>query len=136
MTGPAVQTMFSKLIVGDEEAMTTYYCAVFGLKPAVRVQGESAGTGEKFREVILTRDGQMSGGSLVMFNFVDRPAPRDQQVTLGFVVDDVEAVAERVVANGGTLVAPIKSQPEHGVKVLFAKDPEGALSEIVELLPH
>lgn len=129
-----VMSMFTKLIVDDEEAMTTYYSAVYGLSPAARVAGDGIGTGENFREVILARGGDMATGTLVMFKFVDRPKPRDQQAILGFVSDDLEALKARVVENGGRLVGPTRDEPEHGVRVQFSEDPEGALAENVQML--
>jgi predicted enzyme related to lactoylglutathione lyase len=123
---------FAKLICRDEEAMANYYMAVYGYGLVQRVAGES--DGEPFREVILAPGGDWSRGSLVMFNFTDRAAPRDQQVILGFVVEDLDAVAKAIVANGGKLVGPIRDEPEHGVRVVFATDPEGALSENVQML--
>lgn len=128
--------MFTKLIVADEEAMAKYYGEVYGLNVLMRVDGDSAGTGEKFREVIMGVGTDMSGGTLVMFNFVDREKPRDQQVIAGFMVDDLDAVVERITANGGKLVGPVREQPEHGVRVVFSEDPEGILAENVQLLPH
>jgi len=123
---------FAKLICRDEEAMANYYMAVYGYGLVQRVAGES--DGEPFREVILAPGGDWSRGSLVMFNFTDRAAPRDQQVILGFVVEDLDAVAKAIVANGGKLVGPIRDEPEHGVRVVFATDPEGALSVNVQML--
>lgn len=128
--------MFSKLIVDDEEKMAAYYAEVYGLNPAIRVDGDSVGTGEKFREVILTAGEDMSSGTLVMFKFVDRPAPRDQQVILGFVTPDLDALKERIVAAGGRLVGPTREEVAHGVRVQFSEDPEGALSENVQMLAH
>lgn len=128
--------MFTKLIVADEEAMAKYYGEVYGLNVLMRVDGDSAGTDEKFREVIMGVGTDMSGGTLVMFNFVDREKPRDQQVIAGFMVDDLDAVVERITANGGKLVGPVREQPEHGVRVVFSEDPEGILAENVQLLPH
>jgi len=129
--------LFTKLIVDDEEKMTRYYTAVYGLNEIMRVGGDAGGLGEPFREVILGTSTGMDGGqTLVMFNFLDRPKPRDQQVILGFVTDDIEALRDRILANGGTLRGDIIDQPEHGVRVLFAEDPEGALTENVEMLPH
>jgi hypothetical protein len=98
------------------------------------VSGDSAGTGETFREIILSPSGEMSGQTLVMFNFVDRPKPRDQQAILGFITDDLEALNERIRGNGGKLVGPLRDEREHGVRVQFSEDPEGALAENVELL--
>lgn len=129
-----VQSMFTKLIVDDEEAMASYYQAVYHMHPAVRVAGNSKSTGEAFREVILTRGADMASGTLVMFKFLDRAKPRDQQVVLGFVTDDLDALKDRIVANGGKLVGDIADEPEHGVRVLFSEDPEGALAENVQML--
>lgn len=134
MTSPPL-SMFTKLIVDDEENMTAYYAAVYGLTPAVRVAGDSLGTGETFREVILTRGEDMASGTLVMFKFTDRPKPRDQQVILGFVTEDLDALKERVVAAGGKLIGPTRDEIAHGVRVQFSEDPEGALAENVQMLP-
>ncbi len=128
--------MFTKLIVDDEEKMTEYYTSVYQLKAAVRVAGDSVGSGEGFREVILTQGEDMSSGTLVMFKFTDRPKPRDQQVILGFITDDMDALKDSIVANGGTLVGPTRDEVSHGVRVQFSQDPEGALAENVQLLGH
>lgn len=125
-------SMFTKLIVADEEAQTAYYCAVYGLNVIQRVEGDS--DGQPFREVILSAGNDMSAGTLVMFNFTERQKPRDQQVILGFVVDDLNALVGRIEANGGKLVGPIRDEPEHGVRVVFSTDPEGALCENVQML--
>lgn len=130
----AVLSMFTKLIVDDEEKMTAYYTAAYGLTAAVRVAGDTIGSGEVFREVIMTRGADMASGTLVMLKFTDRPKPRDQQVILGFVTADLEGLKERIVANGGRLVGPTRDEPEHGVRVQFSEDPEGALAENVQML--
>jgi len=127
---------FTKLIVNDEEKMATYYHEVYGLNALQRVQGESSAAGEPFREIIMGPGEAMSPDeSLVMFRFIGRPAPRDQECILGFVTDDLDALVARIAANGGKLVGPIKSMPEHGIRVVFATDPEGHLSENVQMLP-
>lgn len=126
--------IFIKLIVDDEVAMADYYAKTYDLKEVVRVDGDSAGTGEVFREIILSADGQMSGETFVLFKFVDRPRPRDQQSIVGFITEDIEALSERIVANGGRLVGELRTMTEHGVRVQFSEDPEGALAENVQLL--
>lgn len=127
-------SLFSKLICRDEEAMATYYEAVYGLQPIQRVQGNS--DGEPYREIIMAPDGNWQNGTLVMFNFTERQAPRDQQAIFGFTVEDLEATAAKITANGGKLVGPIREETEHGVRVVFSTDPEGALCENVQLLGH
>lgn len=124
--------LFTKLICRDEEAMAAYYGAVYGLGVVQRVAGES--DGQPFREVILAPGGDWTKGSLVMFNFTERQAPRDQQVILGFTVADLDDLVTRIEANGGKLVGPIRDEPEHGVRVVFSVDPEGALCENVQML--
>ena len=124
--------LFSKIICRDEDAMATYYGAVYGLKPIQRVEGTS--DGEPFREVIMAPDGDWAKGTLVMFNFTGRPAPRDQGAIFGFTVDNLEETIARIEANGGKLVGPLREQPEHGIRVVFSTDPEGALCENVQLL--
>lgn len=131
MSGP---TTFTKLIVDDEEKMAAYYAAAYGLRPAHRISGDSAGTGEAFREIIMTWSDSMADGTLVMFKFADRPKPRDQQVILGFVTNDLEALKRRIVDAGGKLVGPTRDEPSHGVRVQFSEDPEGALAENVQML--
>lgn len=125
---------FTKLIVDDEEAMAEYYHQVYGLNKLHRVENPQSGADGPIREVIMGPGETMSSESLVMFKFLDRPAPRDQEVILGFVTEDLDALAERVLANGGKHAGPTKTMPEHGVRVLFTTDPEGRLSENVELL--
>ncbi|MCB2066016.1 MAG: VOC family protein [Erythrobacter sp.] len=126
--------LFTKIIVADEEAMADYYMKVYGLKLVQRVAGVSHGTEENFREVILSTTGEMNGQTLVMFNFTDRAPPRDQQSIAGFMVDDLDALRESIVANGGKLVGDCWDEAEHGVRVQFSEDPEGALAENVQLL--
>jgi hypothetical protein len=125
---------FTKLIVDDEEAQAEYYHQVYGLNKLQRVQNDTSGVVGPIREVIMGPGETMSAESLVMFKILDRPAPRDQEAILGFITEDLDALAERVLAHGGKHLGPIKAMPEHGVRVLFATDPEGRLSENVELL--
>lgn len=126
-----IQAMFAKLIVGDEEAEAAYYTAVYGLKLLQRLEGTT--DGEPFREIILAIGDDMASGMLVMFNFTARPAPRDQQAILGFMTDDIDALAARIVAYGGKLVGPIRE--EAGMRLVFATDPEGALTENIQMMP-
>ena len=126
---------FTKLVVDDEEKLAVYYQEVYGLSPAQRLQGDAGGVGEPFREIILGPGGELSPDeSLVLFKFVDRAAPRDQESILGFITEDLDALIERIQANGGSLAGPLRSMPEHGVRVVFSTDPEGHLCENVELI--
>jgi uncharacterized glyoxalase superfamily protein PhnB len=127
---------FTKLIVDDEEAMAEYYHQVYGLNKLQRVASNGGGGGSigPIREVIMGPGDAMSGESLVMFKIIDRPAPRDQEAILGFITEDLDALVERISAHGGTPLGEIKAMPEHGIRVVFSTDPEGRLSENVELV--
>jgi len=127
---------FTKLIVDDEERMAEYYHQVYGLNKLQRVQNDASAAVGRLREVIMGPGETLStdSESLVIIKLLDRPPPRDQEAILGFITPDLDALAERVLAHGGKHLSPIKSMPEHGVRVLFTTDPEGRLSENVELL--
>lgn len=125
---------FTKLIVDDEEAMATYYAEVYGLNKLQRVTAGDKAIMGPLREVIMGPGDAVGAESLVIVKFLDRPAPRDREVILGFVTDDLDALMDRVVAQGGQLLGPARSMPEHGVRVQFTTDPEGRVSENVEMI--
>jgi len=124
--------LFSKIICRDEEAMAAYYSKVYGLGMVERIEGTNEG--ELFREVVLAPDGDLTKGMLVTFNFIERDAPRDQQAIFGFSVDDLDNTVMLIEANGGKLVGPVHNYPEHGVRVVFSTDPEGALCENLQAI--
>lgn len=80
-------SIFARLIVDDEEKIAAYYAAVYGPGAAAGIAGNSLGTGEAFREVIMTRGADVASGALVMFKFTDRP--KLQQLILGFVREEI-----------------------------------------------
>lgn len=135
MNGPFKTSFgFTKLVVEDGEAMAEYYHQVYGLNKQHRVQTDGSSPIGPIREVIMGRGTEMSAESLVMLKFLNQPAPRDRGVLLGFITEDLDALEKRVAANGGQSLGPIRSMPEHGVRVLFTTDPEGHLSENVEMI--
>ncbi len=125
---------FTKLIVDNLELMAEYYHQVYGLNKLHRVEEPEGVGNEPIAEIIMGADETMGSESLVMFKFINRPAPRDQEVILGFITDDLDALAKRVLEHGGKHVGMLKEMPHHGVRVLFTIDPEGRLSENVQLL--
>lgn len=123
---------FTKLVVQDLEAMATFYRDVAGLTEMARVQ---AMVGDREIDEILFNPTREGGSTLVLFKFLDRIAPAQEEVILGFQTPDIAAFMERTRASGGAVVTDIESQAQHGVKVAFVTDPEGHLIEVVELLP-
>jgi len=122
---------FTKLVVQDLEKMATFYKDVVGFEESGRVQ---SAVGDRAIDEILFDATSQGGSTFVLFKFLDRDAPANEEVILGFITDDLAAFVERTKSAGGAVVTDIKSQPEHGVKVAFVTDPEGHLLEVVELL--
>lgn len=123
---------FTKAIVADLPAMANFYQSVFGLRQVMRVQEDLAG--EPIDEIILSPTGEMMPGSFILLKFVDRQPPAASDSILGFITDDLVALLQRVRANGGTVVQEPRTMAELGIKVGFAKDPEGRLLELVQML--
>jgi catechol 2,3-dioxygenase-like lactoylglutathione lyase family enzyme len=127
---PVTPLTFTKLVVADLDAMASYYTAVHGFTEIARVESEVGGS--PIDEIILGVDGAYGGG-LILFRFLDRPAPAAGEVILGFVVDDIEALIERAVAAGAHVVEPPRAPGAPGASlVAFLADPEGHLAEIVQ----
>ncbi len=123
---------FTKLVVADLEKMAAFYSAVYGLEQIMRVQDHIGP--DAIDEIMLGTGKEMSPGSLVLLHFVDKPAPRNGEVILGFTTDDLPALLERVRAAGGSVHAEIRDMPELNLRVAFATDPEGHLAELVQML--
>jgi len=124
---------FTKLIVSDVDNLYSFYNRVFGLVEKARVrQGEGE---HELDEIIMGADeAGYSSPTLVIQRFPHRPIPDRGEVTLGFVVDDVDATVEKAWAEGGSVYRAAHAQPQHGVKVAFIKDSDGHLIEVVEML--
>ena len=123
---------FTKLLVQDLEKSAAFYSAVCGLTETYRVESEIAGRPIKEIMYAPTAEG---GASFVLLSFLDAKGPHREEVILGFQTEDLEAFVKRAQDAGGKVVDPIRSMPEHGVKVVFITDVEGHLLEVVELLP-
>lgn len=124
---------FTKLIVSDVDNLYAFYNRVFDLVEKARVrQGEGE---HELDEIIMGADKDgYSTPTLVIQRFPNRPIPDRGEVTLGFVVADVDAIVKKAQAEGGSVYRAAQSQPQHGVKVAFIKDSDGHLIEVVEML--
>lgn len=123
---------FTKLVVGDLEKMKAFYMNAYDLKQFDRVQADIGI--DPIDEIMLGRDSGFGPGSLVLLRFTELAPPRPGAAILGFITDDLQALLDRVVAHGGRVHAAIKDIPEMKVRVAFAKDPEGNLAELVQML--
>ncbi|GLV30929.1 hypothetical protein TomTYG75_34410 [Sphingobium sp. TomTYG75] len=122
---------FTKLVVQDLEGTATFYKDVAGLVEMARIQ-DTVGD-RQIDEILFNATGE-GGATFVLFKFLDRDAPAQDEVILGFQTSDLEAFVERVQKAGGNVVQPIEVREAHGVKVAFVTDTEGHLIEVVELL--
>ena len=123
---------FTKLVVHDLEAMSAYYQRVYDLKEFDRVQADIAGEG--IDEIMLGVESAYGPGSIILLRFVDRPAPRPGAVILGFQTDDLDALVERTLEHGGSLHSGISQSDVAPVRVAFTVDPEGNLTECVQMV--
>src|SRR5687767_4525511 len=124
---------FTKLIVHDLEQMVAFYRDVYGLHAVHRVRGQSIG-GEEIDEVMMSPDPSAQWSTLVLLKYLGRAPSPSGEVILGFTTADLPALVERVTKAGGSIHAPAKELPELKVRVAFAKDPEGHLAELVQVL--
>ena len=122
---------FTKLVVQDLEGTAAFYKDVAGLVEMARIQ-DTVGD-RQIDEILFNATGE-GGATFVLFKFLDRDAPAQDEVILGFQTSDLEAFVQRVQKSGGKVVQPIEVREAHGVKVAFVTDPEGHLMEVVELL--
>lgn len=123
---------FTKLVVDDLDRMADYYCRVFDLHRLGRLKIEKGALGEPIEEIFLGPDPTAKFGSFVLFKRLERTAPRDVEVIVGFATDDLDGMLARVASAGGALLAPVKDMPELAVRVAMVRDPEGHVSELVE----
>lgn len=133
-TQGASQFSFTKLVVDDLDAMADYYCSVFGLHRGSRDQfDDGVGGVEPIDEIALVAAPDDRYGALTLLRFINRPAPARDEVILGFTTPDLSGLLERVERAGGSVFGKVKDLPDHGIRVAFARDPEGHLTELVEL---
>jgi predicted enzyme related to lactoylglutathione lyase len=123
---------FTKLLVADLEVSARFYTTVFGLQERGRVRSEIA---DRKIDEIMFEPQAPGAASFVLLHFEGVTSPSSDEVILGFVTADVSQLVARVERAGGTVVAPARKEPDHGVLVAFVTDNEGHLIEVVEMLP-
>jgi len=130
---PESHFAFTKLVVHDLEGLVDFYGRVYGLHAVHRVRGERIG-GEEIDEVMMSPDPSATWSSFVLLKYAGRPAARSDEVVLGFTTSDLPALLKRVENAGGHVHAPMKEMPELKIRVAFVKDPEGHLTELVQVM--
>jgi len=122
---------FTKLVVDDLERCAVFYSKVFGLTETIRVSDDIAG---RRIDEIMYQPTSPGGSSFVLLRFPDEATTGPAGVIPGFITTDIEALVERAVAAGGTVIEPPLDRPAHGVTTTFIEDPEGRLIEVVQML--
>ena len=118
---------FTKLVVADLEAMTEYYCAVYAMTVLDRIEAV-VGT-ENIVQTVLTTG---SGPPLLLIRYYGRNPPEVGEVLLGFFCDNGDETTRRCEKAGGKVCIGAKT---HGdLRNAFLADPEGHITEIVEML--
>lgn len=129
---PPEALAFTKLVVHDLERMVAFYSEAYGLHAVQRVK-EHIGD-EAIDEVMMSADPEATWSSLVLLAYPGRGSASGGEVILGFTTDDLTGLIGRIEGAGGSIHLPAREMPGLGVRVAFAKDPEGHLAELVELL--
>jgi predicted enzyme related to lactoylglutathione lyase len=124
---------FTKLVVGDLEAMVAYYCEVFGYHVGHRDRFDQGLGGEPIDEISLTPNAETPYGNLTLLERLESRSIVTDETVLGFTTHDLDALIERALRSGGTLMRAVRELPDHGIRVAFVRDPEGHINELVEM---
>jgi catechol 2,3-dioxygenase-like lactoylglutathione lyase family enzyme len=137
----------TNIVATDWQKLVRFYEDVFGciaVPPERKLSGDwlAQGTGVQgaaLEGVHLRLPGYEEGPTLEIFSYAhmkEKLPPAANRLGLGhlaFSVDDVSAVLERVIANGGQALGEVvqKYIPEVGtITFVYACDPEGNIIEI------
>ena len=121
---------FSKIFVHDLEAMGRFYEEVFGL--VLFNRHRDAMLGRKIDEITY-QSTYPGGSSLTLIKYLDSTGPIVDESIQGFTTTNIEALVERAKAAGGSIPEPIRRIDEFKLRVVFVRDPEGHLNEVVQL---
>ncbi len=139
-TAPAVPTLQHFMIglsVADLDAMTAWYGSMLGFKVTKDVPiGEGGGkvrfieNGNARIELIFQPDGQAGPVRAVPPAHATVRGPA--QITME--VPDLDAARAALAARGVEIALDITPLPPLGIRILFLRDPEGNLVELVQRL--
>ena len=120
---------FTKLLVVHLEKSAQFCRDVFGLKETTRIQSEIAG--RALEEILFNPTGD-GAATFVLLKFVDATVPSADELILGFLTSDIDALIARATTAGASVVREALDYPHLSVKVAFITDLEGHLIEVVQ----
>ncbi len=136
------------LCVRDIRLATEFYCAALGFEEVTRMQFDDAATAQLLDVPALVLDLiylQRDGFRLELLGYeqpgtVGEPGPRAMNrlgfTHLSFRVDDVDGVADAIVAHGGRTFPERTVTFDGGNRGVMAADPDGNLLELIERTPR
>ncbi len=135
---PAVQHFMVGISVADLDKMTAWYGEMLGFKATKDAPMGDGGAKVRFIE---------SGNARIELIYLPdsqpgpiKAMPPAHAATRGFAqltmeVPDLDAAKAALVAKGVEIGLDITSIPPLGIRILFMRDPEGNLVELVQRLP-
>lgn len=134
------------LVVRDLEKALAFYGNVFGFS----VQSRAVETGDFIEKLVgidavelewvkLAAD---DGSLLELLQYHSHPGDSAEKPAVNalgcshvaFTVEDVDAVHKALLDNGGSVISTPQPSPDGNVRVMYARDPEGIILELVEVL--
>ena len=122
--------VFAKVFVHDLQAMAAFYEEVFGL---VRIfEHKDVMLGRPIEEIGY-QAGYPGGLEVTLIKYLDSTGPAVGESVVGFTTSNIHALVARANAAGGKVPEAIRAMPDLKLQVVFVLDPEGHVSEVVQL---
>jgi len=124
-------TLTPRLVVDDVDAALTFYAAVLGAVPGMRIEdGSGAVVHAEIDVAGLRMSLTQADGSLNQ-----SPPQLGGSPVLLTLMGDPDALQERALANGGTMLIPVEDRP-YGMRDGRMQDPFGHLWLFTKTLEH
>ena len=120
-----ISLVASGIVVRDLDAAQRFYEDALGMEESSRIRVDVM----RLDEVIMTAPG---GGSVILMRYDDERSHVEVGQKLVFRVPSPAAVAEAVVAAGGSVVFPPTEMPDFGATIAFVQDPDGDTIEVLD----
>jgi catechol 2,3-dioxygenase-like lactoylglutathione lyase family enzyme len=123
---------FMKLVVADLAAAERFYCEVFGLEVSHRHRSDEHAYGQE--ESMLFAPDRSTAIPFILTRYLRQPNPVAGAAWTGFSVEDLEATVAAIERAGGRIEVPIHAASSHPVRAVVARDPEGHMIEVIQVM--